>query len=74
MGMRAGVMIGTSKRRLGFTMIELLAVIAILAILMVILVSQLGGGEDAVKRSATRSFLGQLGIALDELSNDDEQV
>jgi len=56
--------------RAAFTLIELLAVITVLAILMVILVSQLTGSEDAVKRGTTKTFLGQLGNAIEEHSND----
>jgi prepilin-type N-terminal cleavage/methylation domain-containing protein len=67
--MKAG-QAGIRPSRAAFTLIELLAVITVLAILMVILVSQLTGSEDAVKRGTTKTFLGQLGNAIEEYSNE----
>ena len=61
---------GIRVRRAAFTLVELLAVIMVLGILMVVLVTQLTGSEDAVKRGATKTFLGQLGNAIEEYSNE----
>jgi prepilin-type N-terminal cleavage/methylation domain-containing protein len=63
--------IPTARRaRVGFTLLELLAVIVILGLLVGILVTALGGAEDSAKARLTRVRLQQLAALIEAFERE----
>ena len=58
------------RTRAGFTLIELLAVLLILSILAYFLVTNLRGGQEAVKVGVAKNGLGQIAAMLGQFSDD----
>ena len=61
---RPGYRKALRRRRLGFTLIEMLVVIAVIGILMGLLLPVIGSAREQGRRTACRSNLGQVGKAL----------
>ncbi|MDP7008530.1 MAG: type II secretion system protein [Phycisphaerales bacterium] len=59
-----------TKRRTGFTLIEILVVIAIIAVLAGILLAALGGVQSAAKKTQTNSLMQSFARACDEFALD----
>jgi prepilin-type N-terminal cleavage/methylation domain-containing protein len=60
----------TTKRKAGFTLVEVLAVIVILSILMAVLVTRLGGLGEAADVRATKALLLNYDIAISEYETE----
>ncbi len=54
----------------GFSLIELLAVMVILSILMAFLAFRLGGMGESAKANLTRTYLGEVGLAVAEFEGE----
>ena len=62
-----------SRRRTGFTLVELLTVVAIITLLIGILVPTLSRARQQAKATATRAILKSIGAGLDMFKNENPE-